>query len=78
VPVEGDQRLDRLLEVLVDRVERPADRDVALLLDVALEEPGGGVHAEVGERVHALGGQRPEDRGVGERVAVDLERDHVG
>ena len=52
-----------------------ADRDVALgRRRSSSNSARRGVQAEVGQRVHALRGQRPEDRGVGQRVAVDLAR----
>ena len=59
VLVEGDEVLDRLLEMDVDQVEDPQDGLVALDLDVPGVEPCGRVQPEERERVHPLHRERP-------------------
>ena len=64
----------RLREVYVDRGDRASYGLITLAGPVAREQCLRHVQAEVGERVHTLTGQVAQDRGVGERVAVELSR----
>ena len=77
--VAGDDRLDRVDEVLVERGDRARDRQLLALRARRRvgEQRGGQVQAEVRQRVGPVG-NLAQDRGIGQRVAVDLARQARG
>ncbi|CAO0833571.1 hypothetical protein SMICM17S_13273 [Streptomyces microflavus] len=75
VLVEGQAVGDRLLQVGVEFGEGGLEQGGAGGVVVGGEEPGRGVQAEEGQGLVAARGEvGAEDRGVGQRVAVDLGR----
>ncbi len=79
VPVEGQAVGDRLGEMGVELGEGGGQQDLARALVVLLEQPRRGVQAEQRQGLVPLLDQlRPEDRRVGQRVAVDLRGRYGG